>query len=139
MKQSTWRYFQRENELPLRWKSTRRAATSAGSGPPLAAADPIDNASDAIATPCGSCAWITSGCSRLMTRENFHAADEVHLGARRDRDQVEPLRGAPAQLAVRVRDQRRAVADRAQPVDRQQHLVLTAAPGSGRVDVEREH
>ena len=31
MKQSTWRYFHRENELPLRWKSTRREATSAGS------------------------------------------------------------------------------------------------------------
>ena len=30
MKQSTWRYFQRESELPLRWKSTRRDATSGG-------------------------------------------------------------------------------------------------------------
>ena len=28
MKQSTWRYFQRENELPFRWKSTRLDATS---------------------------------------------------------------------------------------------------------------
>ncbi len=64
---------------------------------------------------------------------------QVHLGPRRDRNQVEPLRGAPAQLAVRVRDQRRAVADRAQPVDGQQHLVLAAAPGSGGVDVEGEH
>ena len=75
MKQSTWRYFQRENELPFRWKSTRRAATSAGIGAPLAAADPIDSASAAIATPCGSCAWTTSGASRLMTRENFQAAE----------------------------------------------------------------
>ena len=30
MKQSTWRYFQRESALPRRWKSTRRAATSGG-------------------------------------------------------------------------------------------------------------
>jgi hypothetical protein len=38
-----------------------------------------------------------------------------------------------------VRNQRRAVADRAQSVDRQQHLVLTAAPGPRRINVDREH
>ena len=32
MKPSTCRYFHRENELPLRWKSTRRATTSGGRG-----------------------------------------------------------------------------------------------------------
>ena len=55
MKQSTCRYFQRENELPFRWKSTRRDATSAGAG--RAPTAPSDSASAAMATPCGSCAW----------------------------------------------------------------------------------
>ena len=53
---------------------------------------------------------------------------QIHLGARRERDEVEPFGDAAAQLAVRVRDQRRALADRAQTVHGQQYLVLTAAP-----------
>ena len=64
---------------------------------------------------------------------------QIHLGPRRDRDQLEPFGGAPPQLAVRMRDQRRAMADRAQAVDGQQHLVLAAAPGPRGVDVKREH
>jgi hypothetical protein len=52
MKQSTCRYFQRESELPRRWKSTRRDATSGG----LASCVLIESASAAIATACGSCA-----------------------------------------------------------------------------------
>ena len=111
MKQSTCRCFQRENELPRRWKSTRRDATSAGAAARAVAA-PSDSASDAIATPCASCAWTTSGCSRLITRASRHAADEIHLGARRERDQLEPFGRAAPQLAVRMRDERRALADR---------------------------
>ena len=82
---------------------------------------------------------MTSGASRLTSRDSFQAADEIHLGPRRDRNQLEPFGRAPPQLAVGVRDQRRAMADRAQAVDGQQHLVLAAAPGSSGVDVQGEH
>ena len=44
-----------------------------------------------------------------------------------------------SKLAVRVRDERRAVTQCAQAVDRQPHLVLAAAPRPRRVDVEGEH
>ena len=120
---------------------SRRAATrpAPGACPPVPAPTPSDSASDAIATPCGSCAWMTSGCSRLTSREKLPRGGQIHLGPRRDRNQVEPFGRAPPQLAVRMRDQRRAMADRAQAVDGQQHLVLAAAPGSRRVDVKREH
>ena len=44
-----------------------------------------------------------------------------------------------AQFAARMSDDRRTLPHRAQPVRRQQHLVLTAAPRSSGVYVEREH
>ena len=44
-----------------------------------------------------------------------------------------------SQLAFGMDDERRAVADRAQPADGQQRLILAAAPGPARVDVEGEH
>ena len=53
----TWRYFQRENELPLRWKSTRLDATRGGAG----VTAPNDKAVADIATACGSCACTMSG------------------------------------------------------------------------------
>ena len=67
------------------------------------------------------------------------AGVEIHLHSRRERNEVEPLGSAPPQLAVRVRDERGTLADFAQAVHRQQHLVLPAAPRSGRIDVEGEH
>ena len=78
----------------------------------------------------------------------FQAADQprepprrrqIHFRPRRQRNQVEALGGALPQLAERMRDERRALADRSQTVDRQQHLVLAAPPGSGRIHVQREH
>src|SRR5206468_9248147 len=54
---------------------------------------------------------------------------EIQLGARRERDYVERVPGAAPDLAVRMHDERRAVADRVQAVHRQQYLVLTASPG----------
>ena len=135
MKQSTWRYFHRDSELPRRWKSTRREATSGG---------------------LASC-----GAHRQRQRRHRHAVRvvrvddvrpepledarqpprgaQVHLGLRRERDEVEPLLRALPQLAVRVRDEHRPVAERAQPDDGDQHLVLSAAPGARRVDVQGEH
>ncbi len=64
---------------------------------------------------------------------------QVKLGSRGDGDEVEPFVGAPAELAVRVGDERRLMPERSQAVDGQQHLVLAASPGSGRVDVQGEH
>jgi hypothetical protein len=61
---------------------------------------------------------------------------EVHFRARRDRDQLETLVGAAPQHAVRMCDQCRPMTERVQAVDRQQDLVLAAAPGSRRVDVK---
>ncbi len=63
---------------------------------------------------------------------------EVHLGFRRERNELEPFGGALAQLAVRMRDERGTLADFAQAVDGQQHLVLPATPGSSGVDVQGE-
>jgi len=64
---------------------------------------------------------------------------QVHLGARRDWDQIQPFGRAAAELAVGMRNQSGAMPDRSQAVDGQQDLVLSAAPGSRRVDMEREH
>jgi len=64
---------------------------------------------------------------------------QVHLGSRSDGDEFEAFGGAAAELAVWVRDQRGAVTDGAQAVHGHQHLVLTAAPRPGRVDVKGEH
>ena len=66
----TWRYFHCENEFFLRWKSTRRDATSGGTG----CAVDIDRASAAVETACGSCAWTMSGRSRLRSRDSFQPA-----------------------------------------------------------------
>ncbi len=70
MKQSTWPYFQRENELWAMRNSTRREATSGG----LGVGDEIESAVAAIATACGSCACTTSGRSCRTTRDSRQAA-----------------------------------------------------------------
>ena len=136
MKQSTWRCFQRENELPLRWKSTRRDATSAGAG---GAAAPSDSASDAIAIAVRIVRVNDVGLEPLDDAREAPRRRQVHLGARRNRNQLESFAGAAPQLAVGVRDERGPMADRAQAVDGQQHLILAAAPRPRRVDVEGEH
>ena len=91
----TCRYFHFENEFVLRWKSTRRDATSGGTG----CAVDIDSASAAIETACGSCAWTMSGRSRLQQPRQLPAGLQIQLVAGRERDEVESLRRAPAQLA----------------------------------------
>jgi hypothetical protein len=53
---------------------------------------------------------------------------QVDFGARRNRNQLEPLAGAPPQLAVGVRDESGPLADFAESINGQQHLVLTTAP-----------
>ena len=93
----------------------------------------------AIATACGSCACTTLGRYCRMTRDSFHAAREVDLVARREADEIDPLRRARVQLALRVRHEHGPVPALAEPQDGQERLLLSAAPGAGRVDVEAEH
>ena len=64
---------------------------------------------------------------------------EIHLGLRRERDEVQAFLRALPQLAARMRDEHRAMAERAQAEDGDQHLVLPTTPRPRRVDVEREH
>ena len=132
MKQSTCRYFHRDNALPRRWKSTRLDAISRGCvGSVL-----IDRAIAAIATPCGSWAWTTSGRSCLSEAGQPPRGGEVHLGARRQREEVQSLLGAAAQLSARVRNQGGAMTERAQAQHRDEHLVLSAPPRARRIDVD---
>ena len=77
--------------------------------------------------------------------ETFHDSGEtpgggkIHFRSRRNRDQFESFVDPPAQLSVRMGHERRPMTDRSQAVHRQQDLVLSAAPGSGCVDVQGEH
>ena len=64
---------------------------------------------------------------------------EIQLVGRRQPDEIVPLGRAARQLAVRVRDEHRAVPPRAQAEDGQEDLVLSPAPRAGSVDVEAEH
>ena len=132
MKQSTCRYFQRDSALLRRWKSTRRDAISRG----LIGCVLIDSASAAIATPCGSWAWTMSGRSCLSDARQPPRGGEIHLRARRQRNEVEPLFGAPPQLAAGMGDERGAVPERAQAQHRHEHLVLASPPGARGIDVE---
>ena len=69
MKPSICRYFHCENACDCRWKSTRRDAISFGRG----VGAPNDNASEAIETACGSCAWTIAGCHCRTIFDSFHA------------------------------------------------------------------
>ena len=74
-------------------------------------------------------------------RQPLHDARElpgrrqIHFRARRDWNQIQPFRGAAPELAVGMRDERRALAHRSQAVHGQQNLVLTASPGPRGVNV----
>ena len=80
----------------------------------------------AMATPCGSCAWTMAGLQVAHDAREAPGGRQIELRARRQRDQVGPLRGAPPQLAVRVR--RRAPCDARARAAR----ARSAAPGSAR-------
>ena len=69
----------------------------------------------------------------------FPCRREVHFVARRERDEIRALRRPAIQLTLGVRHQDRLVAERAEPQNGQEDLVLSAAPGPGGVDVEGEH
>ena len=64
---------------------------------------------------------------------------KIHLVARGERHEVGAFRCAAVEHALGLGDEHGAVAERAQPQDCQEDLVLSAAPGAGGVDVECEH
>ncbi len=115
--------------------STRREATSGGFG----VGDEIESAVAAMATACGSCAWIDVGRVLPEHARQPPGRGQVDLVARRQRDQVEPLGHALEQLALGVRHQHRAIAALAQAEHRVLHLALAAAPAARGIDVQGEH
>ena len=122
MKQSTWRYFQRDSALPRRWKSTRRAATSGGFGELRAHRQREAGHRDAVRIV----RMDDVGLELLEQARQAPRRRQIHLRPRRERDEVEPFLRALPQLAVRMRDEHRAMAERAQA----QHG--RRGPGSGR-------
>jgi hypothetical protein len=60
----------------------------------------------------------------------------VELALRREADVPQPFPGPALQLAALVRNQQGRLVELGQPGHREQHLVLTAAPGPRRVDVD---
>ena len=67
------------------------------------------------------------------------AGVEIDFGARREADEIVPFRRAPRELAFGMRDEHRAVPPLAQAEHGEQHLALSASPGSRGVDVNGEH
>lgn len=63
---------------------------------------------------------------------------QVDLTARYQADQVGSFRRTAIELALAVRHEHGPVPQGAKPQNRQEDLVLAAAPGAGRVDVEGE-
>jgi len=54
-------------------------------------------------------------------------------------DELEPFGGASSQFAVRMRHEHGPLSALAEAEHSQQHLILSAAPGGRRIDVQREH
>lgn len=64
---------------------------------------------------------------------------QVHFVSRCQRDQVGAFECPSMQLSFTVRDEHGSVTHGAETQNGQEDLVLSAAPGAGGVDVEREH
>jgi hypothetical protein len=64
---------------------------------------------------------------------------QVDLVSRRQRKQIGSFASPSMELALAMRDEHGAVTHGAEPQNGQEDLVLSAAPGAGGVDVEREH
>ena len=136
MKQSTWRYFQRDSELPRRWKSTRRDATSGGLRELRAHRQRerghrdavrivrVDDVGLELLDQRGTAATPRRGPSRCVGASGIRSSPPSRAGA-----------SSPSGMG----HEHGAVAERAQAQHGDQHLVLTAAPRARRVDVEREH
>ena len=104
MKRSTWRYFQRENELLLMWKSTRRAAMSAGRrGGEAIRGGGRDGDTVRIVRVDDVGLQVPDDARQPPGRW------QIHLAARGDRHHLDVGGQALAQFAVRVGDDHHAV------------------------------
>ena len=99
----------------------------------------VESAIDAIDTACGSWAWMMSGDRSRTTRAKRKAAAKSTSWAWRQPDEIVALARAAGQFALRVRHEHGPMAARAETEHRQEDLVLSPAPGAGRVDMEAEH
>ncbi len=64
---------------------------------------------------------------------------EIDFAFRRERNEIGPFGGAAEELTLGVGDEHGSMAARAQAEHGQEGLLLSSAPGAGRVDVEGEH
>ena len=64
---------------------------------------------------------------------------QIDFASRCKGNEIRTFGGASIELALAVRHEQRAMTLGPQAEDRQEDLVLSAAPGAGGVDVEREH
>ena len=135
MKRSTWRYFQREKAFEARRKSTRPRGYQPRLKPRSGQRQRRGGQRDRV----GVVGVNHFGTEPPEQARKTPGGVQIELAARRERVQVGSLRHPPAQLAAGVRDQRGAVALTAQAEDREQYLVLAAAPGPRGVDVDGEH
>ena len=97
-----------------------------------------ERARPAIDTACGSCAC-TNRFGLADDPRQLPGRRQVDFVAGCESDEIGPFGGAAIELAFAVRDEHGAVPHGAQPENRQEDLVLSAAPGAGGVDVEGEH
>ena len=135
MKQSTCEYFQRENELCAIGDSIRRDARSGGFGVGESDRQRGGGHRDGVRVVRVN----HVGRQLLEDARQPPGGREVDLAARRERDQVVALAHPPQQLAFGMRDERRAMAERAQSQHGVQHLALAAPPAARRVYVKGEH
>jgi hypothetical protein len=69
----------------------------------------------------------------------FPAGAQIDFGARPEANQIVAFRRTPRELTLRMRDEHGSVASLAKPEHGEQHLPLAATPGSGGIDMDREH
>ena len=75
------------------------------------------------------------GLQVLDDARQLPAGVEIDFGARREANEIVPFRRASGELAFGMRDEHGPVAPLAQAEHGEQHLALSASPGSRRVDV----
>ena len=79
------------------------------------------------------------GLQLLDDARELPSGVQINLGTGSESNEVVPFRCARRELAFGIRDEHRAVSPLAQTEHGEQHLSLSAPPGLGRVDVNREH
>ena len=129
---STWRYFQRENELVLRWKSTRRAATRAGRVGGRRDREGRGRRGHAVRVVGVHDIGLEIADDPRQPPRGGH----VHFVSSGERHDLHVGGQAAAQFAVGVADHDHAMAAGTEPASGQQDLVLAASPTARRVDLK---